>query len=200
MSLILQQISEHVNTKRNNKPQQSTKSPQCTMSDTPRSPPTCLCAAGPLLCCVLATSTARRLTSKRLEEEKRRSLATEMIRRVAGHVEKVLLHRVLVSSRFLATKSNLDVARLPRELRQVMHGRKQHERVDSINENILRDRHAHIERIEDVNVPPSLVKTLRKMGFGSKRKRAGLYSGSSKGHDSKSDAGAGTCAFLCMDE
>ena len=121
-----------------------------------------------------------------------------MIAKVVWRIDHVILHRATVLPRFFASKSNLDVAALPVELRELMHGRKQRERVDSINESILRDRHAHMERIEDINVPPSLVKTLRKMGFGSKRKRAGLYSGSSKGSENKSDAGAGTCVYIVL--
>ena len=58
---------------------------------------------------------------------------------------------------------------------ELMHGRKNLERRDSVNEDILLERQKHQERIKAIGVLVSDIKVLTTLGMGSKKRRPGIY-------------------------
>lgn len=86
---------------------------------------------------------------------------------------------ICLISRFLASSSGCP-SHLPEDLSELMHGRKNRERRDSITREILEDRFAHQERLQsDVmmnRVPLSLVRSMEQSGLGAKRRRNQVFS------------------------
>jgi hypothetical protein len=59
---------------------------------------------------------------------------------------------------------------IPEELQAFMQGRRRHERVDSINEEILRDRKKFRDAMDDFPLDASIKWSLEKKGFTRRRK------------------------------
>jgi ribosome biogenesis GTPase A len=74
---------------------------------------------------------------------------------------------------FIDDSININAPEMP--LQEYMHGRKNRERRDSVNEGILLERFTHQERISKIEVTPSQIKEIESMGLGTKRKRNLVY-------------------------
>ena len=58
---------------------------------------------------------------------------------------------------------------------ELMHGRKNLERRDSVNTDILLERQIHQARIKTISVLLSDIRLLTTLGMGSKKRRPGIY-------------------------
>ena len=61
------------------------------------------------------------------------------------------------------------------DLSELMHGRKNMERRDSVNDDILSERKAHQLRIKNIRVDYDSFKLLTALGVGSKKRRNFVY-------------------------
>lgn len=61
------------------------------------------------------------------------------------------------------------------DLSELMHGRKNMERRDSVNDAILLERRAHQKRIKTISVDSRDIKLLSALGVGSKKRRHFVY-------------------------
>ena len=68
-----------------------------------------------------------------------------------------------------------DTSDLSDSLVELMHGRKNLERRDSVNATILLERKNHQDRIRTLGVLISDIRLLMKLGMGSKKRRPGIY-------------------------
>ena len=81
-----------------------------------------------------------------------------------------------MSSPFSSTSENVidengDIV----DLSELMHGRKNLERRDSVTDSILLERQAHQQRIRTLSANPKDVKALAALGLGSKKRRLFVY-------------------------
>ena len=101
--------------------------------------------------------------------------------------------RALGSHKVAATPADSDLLGL-------MHGRGNRERRDSVTRDMLEDRRAHQERLSTdevvARVPAALVKSLEKLGLGSKKRKGQVYRSNSFGSslDRANTTGAGGVA------
>ena len=79
---------------------------------------------------------------------------------------------IWISIRNISEKGTFDISE---NLVELMHGRKNLERRDSVNEDILLERQKHQERIKAIGVLVSDIKVLTTLGMGSKKRRPGIY-------------------------
>lgn len=68
-----------------------------------------------------------------------------------------------------------DTSDLSDSLVELMHGRKNLERRDSVNATILMERKIHQDRIRTIGVLISDIRLLTTLGMGSKKRRPGIY-------------------------
>ena len=82
------------------------------------------------------------------------------------------IYRRLSSQKTFNRNQVNDIESLAPDLQAVMHGNsRKKERVDSVTIGILRDRLRHQKRASDIDVDEDLVRNMKKIGLGSKRKR-----------------------------
>lgn len=74
--------------------------------------------------------------------------------------------------RNFSDKSNFDIGE---DLVELMHGRKNMERRDSVNSDILLERQKHQLRIKDIIVNKADVRLLSSIGIGSKKRNHSVY-------------------------
>ena len=81
--------------------------------------------------------------------------------------------------RTLCCRKHFREQRYPAHLLDFIQGNSRSERVDSVTQGILESRYRHHQRCEEVDTrTPELlemIKSLKKQGLGSKRKRRGMY-------------------------
>ena len=93
-------------------------------------------------------------------------------------------------------KKKLSTSTIPDDLLEMMHGRKNKERRDSVTTQILLERSIHQERLSKLPTDPAIIKYLDDHGLGNKKKNTSIYkkvpfSNSSTNIDKKRTTGAG---------
>ena len=71
--------------------------------------------------------------------------------------------------------SEKDASRIGEDLIDLMHGRKNLERRDSVSNELLLERQAHQLRIKSIAVNKTSVRLLASIGIGSKKRRHAVY-------------------------
>lgn len=99
--------------------------------------------------------------------------------------------------RSLSDKGNFDIGE---DLVELMHGRKNMERRDSVNNDILLERQKHQLRIQNITVNKADVRLLSSLGIGSKKRNHAVYKITfnqfidvEEGSYKKSQTGSGNC-------
>ena len=71
--------------------------------------------------------------------------------------------------------SEKDISVIGEDLIELMHGRKNLERRDSVSNELLLERQAHQLRIKSIVVTKASVRLLTSLGIGSKKRRHAIY-------------------------
>jgi hypothetical protein len=105
--------------------------------------------------------------------------------------------------RRFSDKGNFDIGE---DLVELMHGRKNLERRDSVNNDILLERQKHQLRIQNITVNKADVRLLSSLGIGSKKRIHSVYKVTfnqyidvEQGSYKKSQTGSGDCLHSASD-